>query len=62
VIIEGAIVDCVATTLVELSNVHSVTAVVLEGSNTSILLHYTACGRTTIVQNITFYRIYKTWD
>lgn len=41
VIIEGTVVDGVAAALVELSNVHSVTAAVLEGGNAFILLHHT---------------------
>lgn len=45
-IIEGTIVDSVATALIELSNIHSVTAVVLEGGNVFILLHHTTWGTT----------------
>lgn len=41
VIVEGTVVNGVAAALVELPNVHSVTAAVLEGGNASVFLHHT---------------------
>lgn len=43
-IVEGTVVNSVAAALVELSNVHNVTAVVLERGNVFILLHHTTWG------------------
>lgn len=46
-IIEGTIVNSVAAALVELFNIHNVTAVVLEGGDVVILLHLTTWGRAS---------------
>ncbi len=46
-IIEGTIVNSVAAALVELSDIHSVTAVALEGGNVFILFHHTTWGKTS---------------
>lgn len=42
-IIEGTIVDCMATALVKLSNIHNLTAVFLERGNALIFFQHTAC-------------------
>lgn len=42
-VIERTVVNRMATALVELSNIHSVTDV-LEGGDALILLHHAACG------------------
>lgn len=45
-IIEGTVVNSVAAALVELSNIHNITAAVLKGGDAFILLHHTTWGRT----------------
>ena len=46
-IVEGTVVDSVAAALVELSDVHNFTAVVLEIGDAFILLHHTTWGVTS---------------
>lgn len=42
-IIEGPIVNCMATALVELSNINNLTAVFLERGNALIFFQHTTC-------------------